>query len=139
MAIDLARLKTELIEDPLGLGYTSGGLRRDDVADQSKLNSKETGRTREAKSISSNDLQAAATIADLKVLPQRDFDIFRMVTTPATINLSDTDIRGVLAMFDDKQTAINIAELFNEKTSRARELFGEDVGYENVLQARNLP
>ncbi len=138
MAIDLTALKDELTEDPDLLGYTSGSDRADDVTDSNRLNSMDTDRTRASKSVESHDLVAAATVTDLQLLPQRDFDIFRMVTAPSTINMSDSDIRGILGMFDGTQTATNIAELFREPTSRSRELFDEDVSYTQVRQARNL-
>ena len=138
MAIILADLKAELIEDPDLIGYTRGRTRDDDVTDSNKLNSKETGRTRSTESVESHDLVAAARVEDLRGLSDRDFAIFDMVIKPPTINMSDSDIRGILDMFKDTPTEANIAELFNEPTSRSLELFGEDVSYSQVRQAREL-
>lgn len=138
MAIDIASLKIELETNPVGIGYTRGNNRADDVSDAETLNSLETGRTRAVEFLGANDLIAAATIADLRALPDRDFRVFSLITIPSVVNLSDGNIRAMLGMFSGTATETNITALLDEPTSRADELFGEEVGYPNCREARNL-
>jgi len=146
MALDLAALKTELTNDPLGLGY-SGDTDPSNLttahADADLMNSLATGRTLPRDTVGSASVLAAVPIAELKALTATDREIFRLYIQTGEIPVNDANVLAAfLDLFGPGTTArTNLAALRNRAASRAEELFGEgvEVFYYDVGQARELP
>ncbi len=144
MAIDFADLKTELETDPLGLGYTAGADRADDVTDADILSSLDTGRLKRALAVPTHTLLSRISRADYEALgtgqpAEVKRDLLLLLLVAQLIDMTDEVTAELDSIFAGTDTLTRIQTLYEEPVSRAEELFDVEVGYFDVRSARDLP
>jgi hypothetical protein len=142
--VQLRVLKTELTTDPQGITYTDGSGTSNEqhvksLADAERLNSYETGRTTDTDFREPWEIFGATEKQDLKSLSADDLQLFQTMLNCGRVEVQNPRIREILqTLFAGTGTLVRLTALQREPTSRAMELFGQDVASWDVSRARSL-
>lgn len=132
--MDLAALKAELDNDPLGRGYSG----MDDVEAAESLNQRDRNPPRE--SVDAGLLMGALVESEYNDLPARGKAYFGLLVAAGTIDVTDTLKTQILAMFGaGTATRTNLIAAFTRPGSRAEELDLGRVTPSTIADARRLP
>lgn len=131
-------LRTELLGDPLGLGYVG----ESDAQAAATLNSLTTGRTEARTNVPGNDVLHAIVSADLAALTTNQLlQLLILLFTAGTdgLDASNANIRGDFTnIFTGKTTTLNaLGALASGTVSRAQELNLDPVSPTDVTVARS--
>ncbi|HMX43088.1 MAG TPA: hypothetical protein PKB12_05165 [Elusimicrobiota bacterium] len=139
MAIDLSALKAELLADPAGLGLS---VASDDEA-ATLLNAVPSVNTEAFRRVVRNtvltyEIMGAITRAEFNGLTANDKNYVQALCSCGVVDPSSSNIVSAFVAMFSGQSQTNLSNLRYRAASRAEVLFGVEVRYYDVGQARAL-
>lgn len=129
MPVNLSALRTEILTDPRGLGYSTGVTRGDHNLISDLLNTRAASHSVSIGTIFSIDMQQAVVAAEYAVISGGQRDLWNAIITTAVngVQISNTILRTQVAFVWSAATTTraNLLALDTRTGSRAEVLFGE--------------
>lgn len=136
--LDLIALKTEIITDPTSLGYTGKTSRQQAEI----MNSESGGREVDSGLVLIRDIVGATDHVEFESLAVKNKEKYNLLmgNLDASVDMKSPNIRRMLGSIfpAGSKTRASLVKLQKRSTTRAAELFGEEVKYWDIEKARAL-
>lgn len=135
--MDYVALKSELENDPTGVGYRVASVFRDDMALADLLNLDSAAIRINRVSVPSQDVASAIDPADLLALTDSSKLMLIVMLSGGIVNVASPNVRTLLASLFQAGSATrnNLAALRDRSGSRAEQVLGSAVTHTDVARA----